>query len=70
MENEFNEPKDTFLSQIIVTKNLDDVKQFAKETRQRIKYKLEEYREKDGRFDEKLFYLDQELFGKNLLFFI
>ena len=64
MENEFNKLKEKFLSEISETKNLDYVRNFAKEIRKKINYKIEEYRETDGKFDEKLFYLDKEFFEK------
>ena len=67
MENEFNEPKDTFLSQIIVTKNLDDVKTFAKETRKKLYDIIKEYRKTDGRLDEELFHLEQKMIGNILV---
>ena len=64
MENEFKEIKEKFLSEIIKTKNLHNVKHFAEEIRNELNDIIEEYRKKDPRFDERLFSLEQEIIGR------
>ena len=64
MENEFDKLKEKFLSEISENKNIDDLRNFAREIRKKLYVIIEEYRKTDGRFDEKRFYLDQEMFEK------
>ena len=67
MENEFDKQKEKFLSEISVTKNLDDVKKFTKEIRKKLNDIIEEYRKTDERFDEELFNLETQIIANILL---
>ena len=62
MEKEINELKQKFLSGISEKKDLDYFRNFAKEIRKKINYKIEEYRETDEEFDARLFYLEKRFF--------